>query len=184
MYLATVTCNRDFQQMLLQAESIERFLNPCKHVIIINESVPDIDFWYRWLQPYYTKHELVIRPRIEYAYPSGSMGKRDVYGEIDAASSGWRSQQLQKMLLAYEYTEDYLLLDSKNFFIKQADITEWEESIGSGSFQQFAPGDMFIGSFEKYAELFGHKIDFYIGPFTPFIIKREPLVSQFSQCTF
>jgi hypothetical protein len=26
MYLATVTCNRDFQQMLLQAESIQRFL--------------------------------------------------------------------------------------------------------------------------------------------------------------
>jgi len=178
MYLATVTCNRDFQQMLLQAESIQRFLNPCKHIIIINESVPDIDFWYRWLKPYYTNHELIIRPRIDYPYPSGSIGTRNTYGEIDAVSSGWRSQQLQKMLLAYEYEDDYLLLDSKNFFIRQADIMEWHESIGSGSFQQFAERDMFIGSYQKYAELFGYEIDHYIGPFTPFMIKREPLVSK------
>lgn len=178
MYLATVTCNRDFQQMLLQAESIGRYVNPCKHVIIINESVPDIDFWYRWLKPYYHNHELIIRPRIDYPYPSGSIGTRNTYGEIDAVSNGWRSQQLQKMLLAYEYEDDYLLLDSKNFFIRPTDITEWEESIGSGSFQQFAERDMFIGSYQKYAEMFGYEIDHYIGPFTPFVIKREPLVSK------
>jgi hypothetical protein len=178
MYLATVTCNRDFQQMMLQAESIGRYLNPCKHVIIVNESVPDIEFWYRWLKPYYHNHELIIRPRIDYPYPSGSIGVRNVYGEIDAVSNGWRSQQLQKMLLAYEYEDDYLLLDSKNFFIRPTDITEWEESIGSGSFQQFAERDMFIGSYKKYAELFGYEIDHYIGPFTPFIVKREPLVSK------
>ena len=178
MYLATVTCNRDFQQMLLQAESIQRFLNPCKHVIIVNESAPDIDFWYRWLKPYYANHELIIRPIIEYAYPSGSIGVRNTYGEIDAVSSGWRSQQLQKMLLAYEYEDDYLLLDSKNFFIRPADIMEWNDSIGSGSFQQFGEKDMFIGSYQKYTELFGYEIDHFIGPFTPFMLKREPLVSK------
>ena len=51
MYLATVTCNRDFQQMLLQAESIQKFVEPCKHVIIINEDKFDYNFWYRWLKP-------------------------------------------------------------------------------------------------------------------------------------
>ena len=91
MYLATVTCNRDFQQMLLQAESIQRFLNPCKHVIIINESYPDLDFWNRWLKPYYTNHELVIMPRIQYTYPSSVLGVRDRYGAIDTASNGWRT---------------------------------------------------------------------------------------------
>jgi len=178
MYLATVTCNRDFQQMLLQAESIQRFLNPCKHVIIINESVPDIDFWYRWLKPYYTNHELVIIPRIDYAYPSGSIGTRTNYGEIDAVSSGWRSQQLQKMLLAYKYEDDYLLLDSKNFFIKPTDLSEWDISIGSGSFIRFGADIHFCGTFKKYSELFEKDIEYYTGPFTPFKIKREPLVSK------
>lgn len=178
MYLATVTCNRDFQQMLLQAESIGRYLNPCKHIIIINESVPDIDFWYRWLKPYYTNHELIIRPRIEYAYPSGSIGTRNTYGEIDAVSSGWRSQQLQKMLLAYEYEDDYLLLDSKNFFIKQTDITEWDNTIGSGSYLGYGALHHFVGTYAKYSELFEKDIDYYTGPYTPFKIKREPLVSK------
>lgn len=178
MYLATVTCNRDFQQMLLQAESIRRYLNPCKHVIIINESVPDIDFWYRWLKPYYNNHELIIRPRIDYAYPSGSIGTRNTYGEIDAVSSGWRLQQLQKMLLAYEYEDDYLLLDSKNFFIRQTDIMEWDESIGSGSYMGFGAVHHFVGTYEKYSELFEKDIEYYTGPYTPFKIKRESLVSK------
>jgi hypothetical protein len=178
MYLATVTCNRDFQQMLLQAESIQRFLSPCKHVIIINESVPDIDFWYRWLQPYYTNHELIIRPRIDYAYPSGSIGTRTNYGEIDAVSNGWRSQQLQKMLLAYEYEDDYLLLDSKNFFIKPTELSEWDVSVGSGSFLKFGTDVHFCGTFKKYSELFEKDIEYYTGPYTPFKVKREPLVSK------
>ena len=178
MYLATVTCNRDFQQMLLQAESIQRFLNPCKHVIIINESYPDLDFWNRWLKPYYTNHELVIIPRIDYAYPSGSIGTRTNYGEIDAVSNGWRSQQLQKMLLAYKYEDDYLLLDSKNFFIKPTELSEWDNSIGSGSYMGFGALHHFVGTYEKYSELFEKDIEYYSRPSTPFKVKREPMVSQ------
>lgn len=178
MYLATVTCNRDFQQMLLQAESIQRFLSPCKHVIIINESQPDLEFWNRWLKPYYTNHELVIIPRIEYSYPSSVLGSRDRYGEIDSTSSGWRSQQLQKMLLAYEYEDDYLLLDSKNFFIKPTELSEWDISIGSGSFLRFGADHHFCGTFKKYSELFEKDIEYYTGPYTPFKVKREPLVSK------
>jgi hypothetical protein len=178
MYLATVTCNRDFQQMLLQAESIQRFLNPCKHVIIINESHPDLDFWIRWLQPYYTNHELVIIPRIDYAYPTNSLGTRDRYGGVDGVSSGWRSQQLQKMLLAYKFEDDYLLLDSKNFFIKPTDINEWDNSIGSGNYTQFNAVNHFVGTCQKYSELFEKEIVYYTRPSTPFKVKREPLVSK------
>jgi len=167
--------------MLLQAESIQRFLSPCKHVIIVNESYPDLEFWNRWLQPYYTNHELVIRGRIDYAFPSSSIGTRDHYGEVDSASNGWRTQQLQKMLLAYEYEDDYLLLDSKNFFIKPTDIHEWDDTIGSGSYNGFGAINAFVGSFKHYAKLFGKEIENYIGPFTPFKVKREPLVTR---CTF
>jgi hypothetical protein len=164
--------------MLLQAESIQRFLNPCKHVIIINESHPDLDFWIRWLQPYYTNHELVIIPRIDYAYPTNSLGTRDRYGGVDGVSSGWRSQQLQKMLLAYKFEDDYLLLDSKNFFIKPTDINEWDNSIGSGNYTQFNAVNHFVGTCQKYSELFEKEIVYYTRPSTPFKVKREPLVSK------
>jgi len=178
MYLATVTCNRDFQQMLLQAESIERFLNPCKHIIIVNESHPDLEFWNRWLSPYYKNHELVIRGRIEYSYPATSIGTRDHYGEVDSVSNGWRTQQLQKMLLAYEYDDDYLLLDSKNFFIKPTDLHEWENTIGSGTYSRFGQLSAFVGTYKNYVNLFGKEIEYCIGPYTPFKVKREPLVNK------
>ena len=178
MYLATVTCNRDFQQMLLQAESIQRFLSPCKHVIIVNESNPDLDFWRTWLKPYYTNHELIIRPRIEYAYPLSILGVRDRYGALDNISSGWRAQQLQKMLLAYEYEDDYLLLDSKNFFINPVDLSEWDNCIGSGIYCGFGAIQPLVGSYKKYAELFNRNIAYYAIPSTPYKIKREPLVTK------
>lgn len=181
MYLATVTCNRDFQQMLLQAESIQRFLNPCKHVIIVNESNPDLEFWRRWLQPYYTNHELIVRPRIDYNYPYSTLGTRDRYGEIDGVSNGWRTQQLQKMLLAYEYEDDYLLIDSKNFFIKPTDLSEWNDIVGSGTYCGFGAIHELVGSYKKYAELFKRDIDYYSIASTPFKIKREPLITN---CTF
>ena len=38
MYLVTVACYRDFYQILIQAESINLFLEPCTHYIIINEN--------------------------------------------------------------------------------------------------------------------------------------------------
>jgi hypothetical protein len=106
------------------------------------------------------------------------LGVRDRYGAIDTTSSGWRTQQLQKMLLAYEYEDDYLLLDSKNFFIRQTDIMEWDESIGSGSYMGFGAIHHFVGTYEKYSELFEKDIEYYTGPYTPFKIKRESLVNK------
>lgn len=180
MYLATVTCNRDFHQMLLQAESIQRFLHPCKHVIIINEAYPDIDFWYRWLRPYYTNHELLIIPKIYHEYPTNINGARDIHGDINENYKGWTSQQLQKMLLAYHFEDDYLLLDSKNFFIKETHISEWNNVIGSDSFQKFQEGDHFQSTYKKYVNVFGKELEYFLGPHTPFKINREILITKCS----
>jgi len=180
MYLATVTCNRDFQQMLLQAESIQRFLHPCKHVIIINEEYADIDFWNKWLQPYYKNHELLIIPKIYHEYPIIQLGPRDRYGDLNKNYQNWTSHQLQKMLLAYHFDDDYLLLDSKNFFIKETSISEWDNVIGNNNFQEFEEVINCNTTYKKYAELFGREIEYFISPYTPFKIKREPLTSKCS----
>lgn len=178
MFLATVTCNRDFQQMLLQAESIGKFVEPCKHMVIINEDNPDLEFWHRWLGPYYKNHVLHILPRIKYNYPTSFLGAPDSSGRTDQMSNGWRTQQLQKLLLAYEFDEDYLLLDSKNFFTKKTNINEWENIPGSGAVVELRDEDHFALSSKIYSKILNSPIEYYLKPQTPFKISRESLVSK------
>jgi hypothetical protein len=176
MYLATVTCYRDFPQLLLQAESIQKFLEPCKHVIIVNQDNPDIDFYHRWLEPYYTKHELVIIPKIQYNYPiKGLLKNLNILG----TGIEWRIQQLQKLLLAYEYEEDYLLLDSKNFFIKPANLNQWSSIIGCGKRPVKMQGkSLFTLTGETYRELLNVTHSEMLQPATPFKIDRELLTTR------
>lgn len=178
MFLATVTCNRDFQQMLLQAESIGKFVEPCKHIIIINEDNPDLEFWHRWLGPYYKNHVLHILPRIKYNYPISFFGNPNASGNVDKISNGWRTQQLQKLLLAYEFDEDYLLLDSKNFFTKKTNINEWENIPGSGAVVELRDEDPFSLSSKIYSKILNSPIEYYLKPQTPFKINKESLISK------
>lgn len=184
MYLATVTCNRDFQQLLLQAESVQKFLQPCKHVIIINETSPDLVFYHKWLDRFYTNHELILRPRIPYHYPVEGF-RRTVSN--DGSSIEWQIQQLQKLLLAYEYEEDYLLLDSKNFFIKPASLSYYmnKDFYGSGSVKIL--GHNYEGREDKYGanyKIYLKLLDIketpeYITTInTPYKIHRDLLVNR------
>lgn len=181
MYLATVTCNRDFQQLLLQAESIQKFLKPCKHVIIINEPNPDIEFYHRWLDRYYTNHELVLLPRLPYNYPL------DEHGRNQGSGNGWRIQQLQKLLLAYEYDEDYVLIDTKNFFIKAASLDYYENPnfYGSGFTSGYEDGQFskFHGNYKIYCKLLGMSELPKYGTTngTPYKIHRNLLTNRISK---
>jgi hypothetical protein len=171
MYLATVTCYRDFPQLLLQAESIQKFVEPCKHVILVNQDNPDIDFYYRWLKPYYTKHELVVIPKIDYYYPvKGLQNSTALLG----SALEWRIQQLQKLLLAYEFDEDYLLLDSKNFFVKPTKLEYWNHLYGSGSLG--IKPDIFGAN--VYRNLLNVTDTTLLKPATPFKIHKELLTSR------
>lgn len=171
MYLATVTCYRDFPQLLLQAESIQKFVEPCRHVIIVNQDNPDIDFYYRWLKPYYTKHELVIIPKLDYFYPiKGLQHNLKILG----SALEWRIQQLQKLLLAYEFDDDYILLDSKNFFVKPTELMIWKFIYGSGLKHSTSTA---FGS-DVYRRLLNVTDDTILAPGTPFKIDRELLTNR------
>ena len=163
MFLATIVCNRDFQQMLLQAESIGQFVEPCVHVIVVNEHKPDIDFWYKWLAPYYKNHTLLIYPAI---IPN------DV--KDYELLSGWVTQQWHKFIIAhlayYKCLENYVLLDSKNFFVKPTKLDEFEYIIGSGVLSEEAATG-FSDTNNHYAKLFNvDPIKETLAPFTPFVI--------------
>jgi hypothetical protein len=176
MYLATVTCNRDLPQLILQAESIQKFLAPCKHVIIINEENPDLDFYKRWLSPYYTKHELEILPRIEYFYPVTGFRKSIAYFGTGVE---WRIQQLQKLLLAYTFDDDYLLLDSKNFFIKDISLDYYGNPnfYGSG-IRNENKNQHYVVTTETYRKLLNTPTTLTTIPGTPFKIHHKLLTSR------
>jgi hypothetical protein len=165
--------------MLLQAESIGKFVEPCDHIILINEDKPDLDFWYRWLKPYYKNHKLNIIPRITYHYPISFLGTsiwQSASG--DASSNGWRTQQLQKLLLAYEFQDDYLLLDSKNFFTKKTNINEWDNIIGSSALLKIGDGNIFDNSCKIYSDLLEKPLEHCLKPQTPFKVARDPFIKK------
>jgi hypothetical protein len=161
MDLLTVTCNRDFQQMVLQAESISRFVEPCTHWVIINEPESDIAHWNYHLKPFYKNHMLKVRPRV-----------------VESANeNGWYTQQLQKIAAAKIIQKDYLVLDSKNFFIRNIDTDTYQNILGSGR-------QVLSSSFNKNNQRFlSYCSDILNKPipekllaeFTPFVIKYKPI---------
>jgi hypothetical protein len=45
---------------------------------------------------------------------------------------GWRSQQVQKLTVSKHMDDDYLVLDTKSFFVKPVDSEEWRNVLGNG----------------------------------------------------
>jgi len=175
MYLATVTCLRDFDQMLLQAESIGKFVEPCTHVVVINDENPDLNFWYKWLMPYYKNHELLLYPAVKV---------KSTHPKTLKETSGWNSQQLHKFLIGLNCyhinDDDYLILDSKNFFIKPTKLSEYENIIGSGLLD-FVNKTPFKICNEYYAELFNvEPLEKILVTSTPFVIKTT-LIRQYTR---
>ncbi len=126
MDLVTVTCNRDFQHMLLQAESIQKFLEPCTHWIIINEYEDlDVDKWHGALSKFYTNHRYnILTP---------------AYFNINAMSHRrWHGQQYFKLAISTIINTDYLILDTKNFFIRPTSLNHWKNTLGSGVLHEWS----------------------------------------------
>jgi hypothetical protein len=119
MDLVTVTCTRDFEQMILQAHSIDVFLTrPCRHWVFVEDQTTELDTWRQALSPWYKKHKLELLPARNY--------------DIPGINTGWDRQQLIKMEAAkFVRTKTYLVLDSKNFFVKPTNLYNWPVSEGN-----------------------------------------------------
>lgn len=173
--LVTVTCNRDRDIMLLQAKSIQRFLEPCRHWVIINEKNPNIGKWQSLLKPYYQNHELIIMP------------VHNIFNTYDYNPQF--TQQSCKLLMSSKIKSKYLCLDSKNFFIKPASILEWSDYLGNGriEFVESPPEDFSkyqphpVGQSETWADTirsYSEKLNkpcpiYYLAPTTPFTIQSD-----------
>lgn len=165
--------------MLLQAESIHKFLEPCCHWIIVNEKITDIEAWEEYLSPFYSRHELKIISQQQLFE-----NKENIYGHF--------TQQVCKLEIANLIKDDYLILDSKNFFIKPSNVDEWDSYIGSGiiefvneppddylDYQPYKNGNdkSWVNAIEQYNNMLDLKVKplYFLKPITPFKIEYEVL---------
>jgi hypothetical protein len=121
MDIVTITCDRDLKIQKLQSHSIGRYVTTsCKHWIIINQSKLPLSYWENQLYPLYRKDQSVKILTLPL--------------EITTAEhQGWVRQQVLKFKIAEFVSSDtYLILDSKNIFIKNIDLNDWPIPEGNG----------------------------------------------------
>ena len=117
MNFVTVTFSTDFDAMILQASSLEFVIDNITHFVIIQDSKIELEQWQSALSPYYTRHTLVL-----------------IQNNLVLKCDGWRQQQILKLEIAKQVTTDnYFVLDSKNFFIKTFNLIDWNVPHGNGS---------------------------------------------------
>lgn len=143
MQILTVACERDIQDLLLQAHSIDKFIQePCQHWITVEDESLTPDRWRELLAPYYTKHTLHLtfskRPDLEFKEPF---------------TLGYRRQQVVKIQTAANVTsERSLVLDCKNIFIRPVDLSSWpyKNSVGRYLYLENEADDFFPRKWINY----------------------------------
>jgi hypothetical protein len=119
--LVTVTCSAHAPAMLMQAHSIDKFITgQCTHLVIVEDNTYSLEKWKEMLSPFYTNHTLKL------------FHSRNILPAMDSnIEFGWIRQQILKFAIApYVESDNYIILDSKNFFIKKTDVELW--NLGEG----------------------------------------------------
>jgi hypothetical protein len=170
MELVTVICARDEQDILLQAHSIDTFIEePCVHWITVEDGSKSLYEWYDILEPYYKRHTLKL-----------CMSYRPVGIEFPSPFNlGYRRQMTEKLKSAASVqSKTCLLLDAKNIFVRPTELSRWPYKNGSGkyTFLEDQPEDWFPRQWINYIhERTGLKIPSKFPPHlaTPFAMTTE-----------
>ena len=116
--LVTITCSRDRSMQKLQSYTIDKFVQgACNHIIIVEDNKIPLSEWQTELAPFYNKHHLMLLD---------TLLDNDSYQNDSVKKNGWHRSALLKLMAAeHVNTEKYLLLDSKNFFVRQVNLDSW-----------------------------------------------------------
>ena len=164
MDLVTVTWSTDLYLQKLQAYSINKYVEgTCIHWVIIEDDIVPVHTWLRELEPFYKRHVLKIIHHSELT--------------TDNTSIGWVRQQILKFkIVNYIQSSGYIILDSKNFFIKSVNLNSWpiDEGNGAPHFSQETDN----GKWKTWINHVHNKTsltvpDEFWAPETPFVIKTE-----------
>ena len=130
MDLVTIACERDIQDILLQAHSIDKFIDkPCRHWITVEDESLTPEEWHGLLSSYYQRHTLYLtfqpRPELQFDEPF---------------NLGWRNQQRLKLSTGKLSDSDrVMVLDAKNFFIKPTVMDAIDIRHGNGRYTDVLP---------------------------------------------
>jgi len=164
--IVTITCSRDFEAMKRQARSIDLFvIEQCTHFVVIEDISIGIDTWKLELQPFYARHKLVLLTADDFNINLKEL--REI--------NGWLAQQLLKIYIVSKITtEFYLVLDSKNFFIKHISLKDWPVTEGNGMSNEILPSNKW-NDFVKYiSDVLNIPIpDKFFPAHTPFIFRTS-----------
>ena len=156
--LVTVTCARDFDQMILQAHSIDVFVKPgCHHWVYIEDCNIPLNVWQQSLEPHYKNHQLHLVQNTEPYLIAGF-------------NSGWQRQQVIKLEAADNVqSRSYLCLDSKNFFVKPTDPRHWPIAQGNNLVRSIMKDLPFVPWMKNFCQEHELKFNFSVcEPVTPF----------------
>jgi hypothetical protein len=164
MDLVTVTWSTDLYLQKLQAYSINKYVqDTCIHWVIIEDDIIPIHTWLSELAPFYTKHTLKIIHHSELT--------------TDNKSIGWVRQQILKFkIVNYIQGDSYIILDSKNFFIKPVNLNSWpiDEGNGSSHYDQETDNGKWKTWIEHVHKKTGLPVpEEFWAPETPFVIKTK-----------
>lgn len=131
--LFVVTCQHDKWKFEMMCRSIGAFLEPCCIVIVHNESDKKYKEWLEWFdhinQTFLTKFSVVT-------YPASKFWPKNIPQHLDyeLELGGWVGQQMLKILgHSVIKTEEYLILDSKNFFFRPYNIDDTPDCNAHGN---------------------------------------------------
>ena len=130
--LVTITCTRDRGIQELQSYSIDLMLTePCNHYIIVEDNNLSLEAWHGMLRPYYTRHHLHL-------IPGNSLLSPECYVNDSNRKNGWHRSAVLKLLAAKKIqSKKYLILDSKNFFVRQQSLDDWPLEDGNGIIDKY-----------------------------------------------
>ena len=123
--LFVVTCQHDKWKFEMMCRSISAFLEPCRIVIVHNESDKKYKEWLEWFNT--NINETLLYKFSVVTYPSSHFWPKDIPQHLDyeLELGGWVGQQMLKILgHSVIKTEEYLILDSKNFFFRPYNIDD------------------------------------------------------------
>lgn len=112
--LVVVTCDKDRWSFEMLCRSIHKFLKPSPILIIVNENHPKS--WYKWfknIRSLLNSHNVIIKNKYDF-------WNEDIADHLHPLQrKGWIDQQPLKLYAGkFIDTNEYVVLDSKNFFIK------------------------------------------------------------------
>jgi len=114
MQIVTITCKDDFDLCLWQLKSIEKFLEPCKINVVVNED----DNYTNDCKRVITDLNLKLDIRV--------WSQQEILQQEAPHFNGWVTQQLLKLLIPID--SDYICLDCKDIFVKSTLLEDLEKN--------------------------------------------------------